>query len=176
MAFLPDICKIRNILIYLNTIGIYGFLLGVIGTLFNTRFRFKLTRRDCQSPIWLRVPSSDVLTCEQIFISEEYKVSTEILPKVIVDAGANTGLTSIYFANKFPDAKIIAIEPEQSNIEMLKLNTAPYPNIIPIQAALWHRNEEIDLVDPGLGHWGFMTAAGEDGSIPPSQPATRCGA
>ena len=55
------------------------------------------------------------------------------------------------------DAKIIAIEPEQSNFELLKENTSPYPNIIPVQAALWNRNEEINLVDPGLGKWGFMT-------------------
>ncbi|HEY7772650.1 MAG TPA: FkbM family methyltransferase, partial [Marinagarivorans sp.] len=33
----------------------------------------------------------------------------------------------------------------------------PYPNITPIQAALWHKNEEIELLDPGLGSWGFMT-------------------
>ena len=65
-----------------------------------------------------------------------------------------SGFASIYFANKYPGAKIIAIEPEQSNFELLKDNIAPYPNIIPIQAALWHKNEEINLIDPGLGKSG----------------------
>jgi FkbM family methyltransferase len=98
-----------------------------------------------------------VLIYEQIFINQEYDFSEETQPKTIVDAGANIGLASIYFANKYPHAKIIAIEPEQSNFELLKDNIAPYPNIIPIQAALWHKNEIINLIDPGIGKFGFMT-------------------
>jgi FkbM family methyltransferase len=83
-------------------------------------------------------------------------------PKTIIDAGANIGLTSIYFAARFPEAKIFAIEPEENNFKVLEKNTAPYDNIIPIQSALWSRNEEINLIDPGLGFWGFMTK-GDDG-------------
>jgi FkbM family methyltransferase len=82
-----------------------------------------------------------------------------ISPKVIIDAGANIGLASIYFANKFPEAKIIALEPEKSNFELLSENVKYYTNIIPIQNALWHKNEVIELVDPGIGKWGFMTKA-----------------
>jgi len=73
------------------------------------------------------------------------------LPLVIV------GLASIYFANKYPESKIVAIEPEESNFKLLKINVCPYANIIPLQAALWDKNEEISLVDPGLGKNGFMT-------------------
>jgi len=88
-------------------------------------------------------------------------------PKVIIDAGANIGLASVLFANRYPDAKIIAIEPENSNFELLKQNVAPYPNIIPLHAALWHKNEKINLIDPGLGKWGFITEANtSSGSLP----------
>ncbi len=118
---------------------------------------FKKTRRDCKHPFLLRVPTSDVPTYEQVFLKKEYDFSVVTPPKIIVDAGANIGLASIYFANKFPSAKIFAIEPEPSNFELLKRNTAPYPNITPIQTALWHRNEEITLIDQGIGNWGFMT-------------------
>jgi hypothetical protein len=41
--------------------------------------------------------------------------------------------------------------PEQSNFELLKENIAPYPNVIPVQAALWHKNEEINLVTQDWG-------------------------
>ncbi|HME74088.1 MAG TPA: FkbM family methyltransferase [Mycobacterium sp.] len=117
----------------------------------------EVIRPDCRHPIRLRVLSSDVPTYEQVFFDGEYDFSVKAPPKVVVDAGANIGLASIYFTNRYPQARIFAIEPEQSNFELLKANVAPYPNIVPIQAALWHRNEEINLVDPGLGKWGFMT-------------------
>ena len=108
-------------------------------------------------PFYLRCRTSDLPTFDQVFIRQDYVFDVEKTPAVIVDAGANIGLASIYFASKFPDSHIIAIEPEASNFDMLKKNVAPYSNITPVNAALWNRNEEINLVDPGLGKWGFMT-------------------
>lgn len=148
---------IRSIRMYLSTVGFSGLLYAIKGMVTNSTVFFKLNRQDCTYPFWLRIPSSDVETYEQVFINQEYDFLAETQPKTIVDAGANIGLASIYFANKYPGAKIIAIEPEQSNFELLKDNIAPYPNIIPIQASLWHKDEEINLIDPGLGKWGFMT-------------------
>jgi FkbM family methyltransferase len=113
-------------------------------------------------PFFLRVPSSDVPTFEQIFIRHDYDFDIKRPPRTIVDAGANIGLASIYFSNKFPGSKIIAIEPEESNFAILKRNIAPYENIVPVCGALWHENTKINLVDPGFGKWGFMTQA-QDG-------------
>ena len=42
--------------------------------------------------------------------------------QLYIDAGANIGLTSIYFANKFPNAKIVALEPEIDNYIILQKN------------------------------------------------------
>lgn len=149
--------ELKQAEMYLRTLGVRGLLLAIKGKLTNSTVLFKLKRLDCKSPFWLRVCYSDIKTYEQVFVLQDYKFLVEKHPKYIVDAGANIGLASIYFANKYPSTKIIAIEPEQSNFELLKKNIAPYPNIIPIQAALWNKNEEINLVDPGLGKWGFMT-------------------
>lgn len=118
---------------------------------------YKQTRKDIKHPFYIRIPSTDIPTFEQIFLNQEYDFLVEKQPEVIIDAGANIGLASIYFANKFPDTKIIAIEPEKDNFELLKTNIAPYPNIIPIQAALWGQIGEINLVDSGLGSWAFTT-------------------
>lgn len=148
---------IRQIRYYLSIVGFSGLLYAIKAKVTNSTVFFKLNRQDCKYPFRLRIPSSDIPTYEQVFINQDYDFLVETQPKVIVDAGANIGLASIYFANKYPGAKIIAIEPEQSNFELLKENIAPYPNIIPIQAALWNKNEEINLIDPGLGKWGFMT-------------------
>ena len=146
-----------NLKLYLRTVGLKGLLYALAGRLTGRTIPFAVFRKDCRHAFRLRIPSSDVPTYEQVFVNFDYDFDVQRQPRCIVDAGANIGLASIYFANKFPDAKIVAIEPEQSNYELLKANLAPYPQATPVQAALWHRNDETRLVDPGLGNWGFMT-------------------
>jgi FkbM family methyltransferase len=149
--------SVRQMRMYRRTVGISGFVRAM-----NAKFTKKtgycsVRQPHYQHPFRLRVPSSDVDTYEEIFINRKYDFVLEKEPKVIVDAGANIGLASIYFANKCPGAKILAIEPEISNFELLKENVRPYPQVIPIHAALWNKSEEVLLTDPGLGKWGFMT-------------------
>jgi FkbM family methyltransferase len=107
-------------------------------------------------PISLRYPSTDLSTYKQVFEDFSYNFTLNQEPQIIVDAGANIGLASIYFANKYLNAKIISIEPEKSNFEMLKKNTANYKNIIPLNAALWNKNEEICIIDINRGNDSFQ--------------------
>ena len=69
-------------------------------------------------------------------------------PKVIVDAGANIGMASIYFARRYPEARIISIEAEPSNFRMLEKNVHSYPQITPVHAALWNQSGEISVGSP----------------------------
>ena len=130
------------------------------GKLSQSQCLLTANKNPCKHPFSLRVPSTDVRTYKQLFYYGEYEFSVDHPPTTIVDAGANIGLASLYFATMFPNAKIIALEPEKNNFELLKKNTRPYPNIIPIQAALWDKDEPLDLNDPGSGEWGFMTGKG----------------
>jgi FkbM family methyltransferase len=84
-------------------------------------------------------------------------------PKVIVDAGANIGGASLYFAHKYPNAKILALEPETSNFVLLKHNCAAMENIVPIQAALWAQSEYLTLADPDAEKWCFTVKPSCDG-------------
>lgn len=76
-------------------------------------------------------------------------------PHVIIDAGANIGAASLYFANKYPEAKIIAIEPEKSNFEILQKNISTYSNIKAIQAALWSSADKRTIQNRHTGHIGY---------------------
>lgn len=120
----------------------------------------KVVRPDILFPFFLRMGTSDMPTFDQVFVEREYEFVVQRHPDVIVDAGANIGLASIYFASRYPLAKILAIEPEITNYDLLVKNTRHYSNIVPVNAALWNKNEMINLVDPGLGKWGFMTQDG----------------
>jgi FkbM family methyltransferase len=121
-----------------------------------------------KAPITLRVPSTDVSTYGQVFLDKEYDFRAIERPRVIVDAGANIGLASIVFANRYPEAKIFAIEPERDNFSLLADNVRPYDNIVPLQAALWGENTTINMVDPGAGAWGFMTEPAGEGHATPA--------
>jgi cephalosporin hydroxylase len=66
--------------------------------------------------IILRLGTTDVAAYEHVFIHDEYGFLLAREPSVIVDAGANVGMSAVYFANRFPSAEVIAIEPEPSNL------------------------------------------------------------
>jgi FkbM family methyltransferase len=146
---------------YYSRFGMDGLMTAIKAKLTKSNILIKVDRQDIRFPFYLRARTSDLLIFEQIFVNQEYDFKTQDCPRVIVDAGAHIGLASIYFSNRYPESKIIAIEPEISNYKMLKKNVASYNNIITLNAALWDKNEEIDLVDPGIGNWGFMTQAEE---------------
>lgn len=113
-------------------------------------------------PIELRLRTTDISVYEEVILNAEYELPFATPPKVIVDAGANIGLTSVYFANRYPDATVLAIEPEPSNFELLRKNAARYPNIVPLKAALWNKTTRLSLFDAGTGNWGFQTRQSEE--------------
>jgi FkbM family methyltransferase len=144
----------------------YYPLFGVRGVWLAARARLRQTSTEVavavpgiKHPVHLRLRTSDVSTFRQVLITEGYACDFCQSPQNIIDAGANIGLTSIYYANRYPEALIIALEPEQSNFLLLRKNAARYPQIVPVNAALWRNNEELDVIDSGLGEWGFQTTA-----------------
>lgn len=84
--------------------------------------------------------------------------------RLIVDCGANIGASVVYFAKTFPDARIIALEPEPDNFSLLVRNAAPFGS----RVTAWNKaiasiSGAIRLTDPGLGEWGYRTGATADG-------------
>jgi hypothetical protein len=71
--------------------------------------------------VFIRPGTTDQSVYQQIFESKDYDFELND-PKFIIDAGAHIGLSSIFFANKYPSSTIIAIEPEPSNFTMLCKN------------------------------------------------------
>lgn len=117
----------------------------------------EIHRENYKYPIYLRNYTSDVWIYREIIEDHEYEFTVKEDPKYIIDAGANIGMAAIYFANRYKHAKIIAIEPEADNFEILKLNVSNYINIQAIKAALWNTSGEIMLFDTDLDNVGFMT-------------------
>ncbi len=55
---------------------------------------------------------------------------------VIVDAGANIGTASVWFKQQYPEAAVVAIEPDPGNAAVLRMNTAGLDNVHVMEAAI----------------------------------------
>ncbi|MEM9444561.1 MAG: FkbM family methyltransferase [Verrucomicrobiota bacterium] len=126
--------------------------------LLDQRTEFKVHVPDLKHPLYMRLHSSDIAVYDQVFKHLHYEIDTLRPVESIIDAGANIGLTSVYFASRYPSARILALEPEQSNYMLLQKNVGPYENIVPIQGALWNENTKLSIFDSGLDEWGYQTA------------------
>jgi FkbM family methyltransferase len=109
-------------------------------------------------PLTLRLGTSDISVFKEIFIDLEYGWAFNKSPSVIVDAGGYIGLSAAFFAHTYPEAMIIAIEPDARNYELLTLNTARFPNVHAVRAAVWKESGTISLTDPGFGAWGLQVS------------------
>jgi len=107
-------------------------------------------------PFSLRNNPYDYATFEEVLLREAYHIDLGFEPQTIIDGGANIGLTAVYFANRYPGAKIVAIEPEDSNFKVLEHNTSHYPAISLVRAGIWNRRTNLSVVDGGVGNNAFM--------------------
>jgi FkbM family methyltransferase len=132
-------------------------------------------------PVFLRPGTSDWDFLDQVFVSREYECPSEghnqalfrfytncvekLKVPLIIDCGANIGLASIWYAQKFPRAKIIAVEPEPENFRILAMNATYYPNIVPIHGGISDRQTSLMLSNMGDAPWAWETAESESGPI-----------
>eukprot|EP00271_Cylindrocystis_brebissonii_P019510 TRINITY_DN5948_c0_g2_i1.p1 TRINITY_DN5948_c0_g2~~TRINITY_DN5948_c0_g2_i1.p1 ORF type:complete len:474 (+),score=73.04 TRINITY_DN5948_c0_g2_i1:128-1423(+) len=117
----------------------------------------------CILPVYLRRNTTDTMVARQLLEGGDYDLllKPSFQFNTILDAGSNTGIAAALFATVFPKAQIVCIEASHRNFDMLRLNTANYPNVIAINAALWPRVASLALVkgnrNPDLPpEWGFM--------------------
>ncbi|GAB1542687.1 hypothetical protein NUACC21_53610 [Scytonema sp. NUACC21] len=120
-------------------------------------------------PIFVRYQSSDVDVLYQIFGEEEYSVlNAENDYKVILDCGANVGYSSIYLLNKFPNAHVIAVEPDKDNFQVCQKNLLPYSDRVTlIRAGVWSHEVGLVLRHYGNGNeWGTQVEECQDKQQP----------
>ena len=108
-------------------------------------------------PIFLRNKSYDTHIFYQIFIKEDLAFVKKMPHRVnvIIDAGANIGLSTIYLKNIFPNAAILSIEPSAANFEILKRNVANYADIILFKGALMGASQNVSISNPDDNYASF---------------------
>lgn len=75
----------------------------------------------------------------EIFERQLYRFSSAEEAPRIIDAGANVGLSVIYFKQLFPNSRIIAFEPDPNVYQVLRRNCESFslPDVSLEQKALW---------------------------------------
>jgi len=116
-----------------------------------------------KNAIIVRKYTRDILVFEGFFIDDDYIRYIPLIKEkgnvnLIVDAGANIGCAAIYLHSHFPQAKMICIEPESSNFEVLLKNI--HLNHLEnttqcIKKALWNENKELELRRIDFSNDGF---------------------
>jgi FkbM family methyltransferase len=77
----------------------------------------------------------------------------------ILDLGGNIGASAVWFAVRYPAARVTVFEPHPGNFRLLEMNCEGLA-VEPVRAAVCGSAGERRLVDPGLGEWGYRLAAG----------------
>jgi len=142
---------------------LYANLLALLGIkqmarLFGRRLFFGRRLVDLEVPgipttVYCRADDADHWVLWQIFGESDLDVELPEDPKVIVDGGANVGYSSIYLANRYPQARIIAVEPDPDNCSLFEKNLSPYPNVGLLRGALWPRRRSLRIENPRAEGW-----------------------
>jgi FkbM family methyltransferase len=95
--------------------------------------------RPLSHPFYIRPGTPDADLVLYVLARESYGY---MLPsprvRLIIDAGANIGDTTVWYANRFPESVVIGVEPDPDNFAILAQNCAPYGNGIRlVKGALW---------------------------------------
>jgi FkbM family methyltransferase len=156
-------------------------LLGQLYRDFSTRSEYPLRIKGFTNPIYIRLPTSDWTVFFQVFIRQEYqepsKPHSEAMKSlydailgqgknpVIIDCGANIGLSSLWYAANFPKAIVVAVEPEQHNFSLLLRNSSENDQIIPVRAGISARPTKLCLSNTSGEPWAWETIEDDEGII-----------
>jgi FkbM family methyltransferase len=128
------------------------------------------TRSHGERPFHFRPRTSDASVIAEVLIDDNYACLLGVPDvRVIVDAGANIGAVSVFLLEAYPEAIVIALEPDEGSFEVLQRNLAYYGSRArSVRAALWDRPAALGM---DRGHfldgreWTFQVRPSVDGDV-----------
>lgn len=98
---------------------------------------------------------------KEIYTGHRYYLELDKEDPYILDFGAHIGLTTLYFKQIYPEARIVAIEPSPSNFALLKKNIEDnqLKNVTILQVAIAPKSDMIELQEP-ISDEGWRSGTG----------------
>lgn len=140
----------------------------------NRRGRIYFLDKKKRSVFWVQSRNRiDSKVADQIYTLHEYRldcfarfddlkrtyrtiIETGKTP-LIVDCGANIGLSARFLSDEFPEARIIAIEPDTANCDAARVNCSGREHVTIRHNAVGSTRGLVSIADPGADPWSYRT-------------------
>lgn len=88
---------------------------------------------------------------EELFCDDIYAFQATSKAPYIIDCGANIGVSVIFFKQLYPDARIIAFEPDKEIFKILQANVESFglKDVELVNKAVWNKTEELTFFNEG---------------------------
>jgi FkbM family methyltransferase len=123
--------------------------------------------------IYLRWGSTDSKVFDEVFLEKIYEplaaaIPPDSMPDVLVDLGANIGLSSLFLCRMLGISHVVAVEPDRANLRTLRTNLEPNVSaeVTSIQAFAGAERGFANMHDAGYGSWGLRMGERADHGIP----------
>lgn len=101
-------------------------------------------------------------TYKELFVDEIYAFCASRPQPFIIDCGANIGLSVLYFKQLYPNADVLAFEPDGDNLALLEQNISvnKLTGVECRQSAVWVHNDDLLFEASGTQGSGIVSEGG----------------
>lgn len=137
-----------------NLFKIFRRIRGLQVEIESDEYKLMITNETSSINVYARkYPSSDLITLLEVWGKQEYRAAIEVLTAqgiqepYILDVGGNVGYSAVYFKYHFPSARIICVEPDQSNQKQISKNIKVngFKDITLVAGALWRKRTKMEI-------------------------------
>jgi FkbM family methyltransferase len=114
---------------------------------------------------WWVADWSDFQLLISVFQFGEYDGPLPAKADLIVDLGAHVGASVIYWRQRYPEAEIVAVEPDPDSFTRLQRHTAGDSRVRLIQAAVAERSGTVRFTRSAAGWTSHLAREGEDEAV-----------
>ena len=135
--------RFSRYLISINNLGLVNTIKIIITRLFPGDKIEKINTKKFGSIYWR--PKFDFGVMTHFFTPQIGFDTKNDKPNIIFDIGANIGIETFRFRKLFPFSKIISIEPNKENFNILKKNLDQDKNVVTLNLGIWNEKTKLKL-------------------------------
>jgi FkbM family methyltransferase len=121
------------------------------------RLRLRYRARDLR---WTVADVSELEALAEVLCDESYALAPALEPRTIVDLGSHVGSSILYFACRYPGARILGVEADPDTLSRLRANVGGLPGVELVNVAVAGGNGVVSFF-PSRKTWGSTARPGE---------------